>query len=222
MLDPIAQLGHWATDARHCFTRAIGPDINALEFIGQTRWALAGADVTEPAWSEHIRQMDAHEPFVDFNYCSNASGVRYSIRVTGAPFYCPKGCCFRGYRGSVWWSKCCNTFVPDIEGPNFLSRWTADQKHRVIDYTASSYLTSFAPGRILGMVRWEQPGIDAESEKWANYIRNVSHRRPIHNFIYPLTAKKGRLAWVKVNAAPHYIDGTFYGYQGTSLCTLVT
>lgn len=93
----------WETDSNHrffslseSFTEKL--EIPAASVIGKKREDLV-LDPEGPEFQEHLRQINAHEPFYDFRYptLTLKSEVRH-VSVSGVPFYSDDNE-FLGYRG---------------------------------------------------------------------------------------------------------------------------
>ena len=97
----------WETDADHRFTwisDSSSAHTNSLRamFLGRCRWEVAVQGDSESDllfWDEHRRQLDRHEPFRGFRYCSISLGTELWIEINGKPVFDASGR-FMGYRGS--------------------------------------------------------------------------------------------------------------------------
>jgi diguanylate cyclase (GGDEF)-like protein/PAS domain S-box-containing protein len=97
----------WETDADHRFTwisESSGGQSTALRnlFLGRCRWevAIQGDNESDTLfWEEHRRQLDRHEPFRGFRYCSIMGDTELWIEINGKPVSDATGR-FMGYRGS--------------------------------------------------------------------------------------------------------------------------
>jgi PAS domain S-box-containing protein len=87
----------WETDADHRYTSVTGRP-TAAQFLGRTRWEGMGANPDDPHWSEHIRCVQAHQPFRHFEYTAVLDGRTYHLSSCGKPLFDRNGC-FVGYRG---------------------------------------------------------------------------------------------------------------------------
>lgn len=97
----------WETDSDHRFTWISDSSsthtttLRAM-FLGRCRWEVAVQGDSEADllfWEEHRRQLDRHEPFRGFRYCSLTNGVELWIEINGKPVFDTNGR-FMGYRGS--------------------------------------------------------------------------------------------------------------------------
>ena len=95
----------WETDADHRFVwislqseSVIG--VPPASFIGKTCYEFAGGDPSEPAWQQHLRDLDQRRPFRDLVFQAETPRGRRWIRASGVPVMAPDGH-LRGYRGSA-------------------------------------------------------------------------------------------------------------------------
>jgi len=97
----------WETDSDHRFTwisDTSAPQAGLLRavYIGETRWDVAMPSDNETDilfWQEHRRQLDNHEPFRGFRYCTLLNGEEMWVEINGKPVFDAEGR-FMGYRGS--------------------------------------------------------------------------------------------------------------------------
>ncbi len=95
---------YWEQDAAYRFTsissgmtRATG--IVAEARYGMTRWDVACLGISQDQMDQHRRQVEAHQPFCDFEYAyALASGDVLWVSVSGEPVFDADGV-FTGYRG---------------------------------------------------------------------------------------------------------------------------
>jgi light-regulated signal transduction histidine kinase (bacteriophytochrome) len=67
--------------------------------IGRRRWEIGMMGVTDAQIEAHKAQLDAHEPFHDFEYGHrDATGTLHYVSTSGEPLFDAEGR-FRGYRG---------------------------------------------------------------------------------------------------------------------------
>ncbi|HTI81398.1 MAG TPA: ATP-binding protein [Acetobacteraceae bacterium] len=71
------------------------------DYMGTTRWELAGSDGTEPLWLQHRADLAQRKPFRDFRYLLRGldDSVHY-ISASGVPVFDDAGA-FIGYRGTA-------------------------------------------------------------------------------------------------------------------------
>jgi PAS domain S-box-containing protein len=109
----IAEVGGdriWELDAEHRFTLITGAHIEGFvplrltsaDALGRTPWQVVGVDPeTDPLWRQHKADLDAHQPFRNFQYSANApSGAPLHLAVSGNPVFDRYGL-FRDYRGTT-------------------------------------------------------------------------------------------------------------------------
>ncbi|WP_370152265.1 EAL domain-containing protein [Ferrovibrio sp.] len=97
----------WETDSEHRFSwisDTSAPNTSAMRArcIGLTRWDIAMPSDNETDilfWQEHRRQLDNHEPFRGFRYCSLVNGEEMWLEINGKPVFDSESR-FMGYRGS--------------------------------------------------------------------------------------------------------------------------
>lgn len=95
---------YWEQDAQFRYTALTSNPHNPRptqfsELLGKTRWEVAGAGASDPAWSAHINTLMCHRPFNDFEYQSVwFDGRPIWFSVSGRPLYDASGQ-FVGYRG---------------------------------------------------------------------------------------------------------------------------
>jgi PAS domain S-box-containing protein len=95
---------YWEQDADFRYTALSSNPQNRRptrfsQLLGRTRWEIAGADATDPAWSAHITTLMCHQPFSNFVYQSTwLDGQPIWFAVSGRPLFDAAGN-FLGYRG---------------------------------------------------------------------------------------------------------------------------
>ncbi|MCB1813584.1 MAG: PAS domain S-box protein [Candidatus Competibacteraceae bacterium] len=94
----------WETDAEHRYTWFSSNVETATGappewHYGRTRAQIADSDLKTPAWQNHLAQLDAHQPFRDFELCRSGPGGLRWIRANGVPVFDEQGI-FQGYRGT--------------------------------------------------------------------------------------------------------------------------
>ncbi len=94
--------------------------------------------------------------------------------------------------------------------------WETDPEHRF------SFLSSAPPGglpidQLLGICRWDIPGIDAGNDGWRQFKDDVVARKPIRGFRYAWPDADGAVHWFEVHGSAVFDDdGNFLGYRGAS------
>jgi diguanylate cyclase (GGDEF)-like protein/PAS domain S-box-containing protein len=96
---------YWEQDAQFRFTRVDGGllarfGIDPAAVIGKTRWEAGYGDFGDGFWNDHIRILESHQPFRDFEIVRRDSEgrVTYAALVSGQPIVDAQGT-FCGYRG---------------------------------------------------------------------------------------------------------------------------
>ena len=94
----------WETDEEFRFTYVSQPKSALIrppeDFLGKTRWEVAGVDADAPFWRPLRQDVEARLPFRDFRFVLNIEqGEPRHIRISGRPFYNRNGK-FKGYRGT--------------------------------------------------------------------------------------------------------------------------
>ena len=79
--------------------RAYDNNVGARRSIGQRPWEVASEGMDPADWDRHRRQLEAHEPFRDFEITRlGADGGLATVSVSGEPVFDAQGR-FTGYRG---------------------------------------------------------------------------------------------------------------------------
>jgi PAS domain S-box-containing protein len=71
------------------------------DYVGATRWELAGSDGTEPPWPQHRADLVQRKPFREFRYLlRDPDGRVHYISASGMPVFDDAGV-FTGYHGTA-------------------------------------------------------------------------------------------------------------------------
>ena len=95
---------YWEQDEECRLTKVVGgraydDNVGLRRAIGQRPWEAASAGMDPADWDRHRRQLEAHEPFRDFEITHlGADGGLYTVSVSGEPMFDEHGR-FTGYRG---------------------------------------------------------------------------------------------------------------------------
>ena len=95
---------YWEQDENFRFTGmsqsiAARSGLEATDHIGKTRWDLPAPNLGEAQWAAHRAQLEARQPFRDFEICrEDAAGKLRYVLVSGEPIFDADGI-FKGYRG---------------------------------------------------------------------------------------------------------------------------
>ncbi|HEX9392252.1 MAG TPA: EAL domain-containing protein [Usitatibacteraceae bacterium] len=95
---------YWEQDEQFRFTRISGGirrslGIDPEQLYGLASWDMPYLGIGTEQMDEHRRQIEAHQPFRDFQYAYTAeNGETWWVNVSGEPVFDASGA-FRGYRG---------------------------------------------------------------------------------------------------------------------------
>ena len=95
---------YWEHDEEFRLTKVVGGraydnNVGLRRVIGQRPWEAASAGMDPADWDRHRRQLEAHEPFRDFEITHEAAdGNLHTVSVSGEPMFDEVGR-FTGYRG---------------------------------------------------------------------------------------------------------------------------
>jgi PAS domain S-box-containing protein len=95
---------YWEQDEHFRLTQIVGGrafdnNVGLRRVIGQRPWEAGSAGMDATDWERHRRQLEAHEPFRDFEIThAGADGALYTVSVSGEPVFDASGR-FTGYRG---------------------------------------------------------------------------------------------------------------------------
>ena len=95
---------YWEQDEHFRLTQVVGGrafdnNVGLRRVIGQRPWEAGSAEMDPADWDRHRRQLEAHEPFRDFEIThEGADGALYTVSVSGEPVFDAAGR-FTGYRG---------------------------------------------------------------------------------------------------------------------------
>ena len=95
---------YWEHDEEFRLTKVVGGraydnNVGLRRVIGQRPWEAASAGMDPADWDRHRRQLEAHEPFRDFEITHEAAdGNLHTVSVSGEPMFDEYGR-FTGYRG---------------------------------------------------------------------------------------------------------------------------
>jgi len=95
---------YWEHDEEFRLTKVVGGraydnDVGMRRALGQRPWDVVSAGPDQAGWDRHRRQLEAHEPFRDFEITHQGSdGDLHTVSVSGEPVF-DAGGRFTGYRG---------------------------------------------------------------------------------------------------------------------------
>ncbi len=95
---------YWETGPDHRFTYVSEKyttytGVKQEEVLGKTRFEFTGANLSEPKWKKHKKDLENHTAFRDFTYKTGTKDQNIFISVNGMPFFDEDGE-FLGYRGT--------------------------------------------------------------------------------------------------------------------------
>ena len=215
----------WETDAQHRLSFFAGHrGVLARRPYGMTRWEIARADASDPAWRGHIADLEARRPFRGFEYShSDESGRRRYISVSGEPLFGPDGE-FLGYRGTATDLTAQREAEAEARKAAELYRaivetaiegvWIVDGERRTVFVnTRMAEMLGYAPDEMLGRdVSDFRPPEDrgTRDERWARRALGMSEQRESR-----FKRRDGTEFWAQVSAAPMKdANGKFTGALG--------
>ncbi len=95
---------YWEQDEDLRLTKIVGgrahdSEIGLRRLVGQRPWEAASEGMDDAAWAAHREQLEAHEPFRDFEIMHRGpNGQLQTVSVSGEPVFAADGR-FTGYRG---------------------------------------------------------------------------------------------------------------------------
>jgi PAS domain S-box-containing protein len=95
---------YWEHDEEFRLTKVVGGraydnDVGLRRVLGQRPWEAASVGMDAATWDAHRRQLEAHEPFRDFEITHRGSdGQLLTVSISGEPVFAADGR-FTGYRG---------------------------------------------------------------------------------------------------------------------------
>ncbi len=91
--------------------------------------------------------------------------------------------------------------------------WETDAEDRITFLSPAKF--GLPTEQLLGLRRWEIPGVDTDADEWKQYRLTVAARQPIRNFRYRWRNSAGESQWLEVGGTPiQDDDGNFAGYRG--------
>jgi PAS domain S-box-containing protein len=95
--------------------------------------------------------------------------------------------------------------------------WEIDADYRFTMDTGRMPLGGLVGSDLIGLRRWEMPGVDPRDPIWDRYRAMLDAREPFRNFQFSYEGQSGRRFHASITGHPLYrSDGTFIGYRGTA------
>ncbi len=200
--------------------------------IGNSELEIALTQTSEDrhVLAAHMRDLEAHRPFRDFEHRRRAvDGSIIWISVNGAPIFSDNKE-FLGYRGSA--QDITKRKRAEIERAQIEAQfkeyahlasdwfWEMDAEFRYNWISLERELvTGELPESILGKARWDCALIETEEDQRSMdaHRRDVEAHLPYRNFEYKKPGQNGAVHWYTVSGTPYYdAEANFVGYRGTA------
>ncbi len=95
--------------------------------------------------------------------------------------------------------------------------WEIDVEYRFTMDTGHAPRGGLQGSDLIGLRRWEMPGVDPKDPVWDRYRAMLDAREAFRNFEFSYTGQNGRLFHASINGHPLYgAEGKFKGYRGTA------
>ncbi len=95
--------------------------------------------------------------------------------------------------------------------------WQQDAELRFVDFDEGERTSAFDGQHIVGLRRWELPGVVPVSCDWTEHRRQLEARLPFRDFTYSRELSDGSVRHVSVSGEPLFDPpGRFTGYHGTA------
>src|SRR5262249_28102935 len=95
--------------------------------------------------------------------------------------------------------------------------WEQDANFRATFFATEIGHSGYQGNSLLGLTRWEQPGVDLASADFAAHEANYRARRTFRDFTYRRVAADGAEHWICTSGQPVYDQtGSFVGYRGVA------
>jgi PAS domain S-box-containing protein len=95
--------------------------------------------------------------------------------------------------------------------------WEIDTEYRFTMDTGHAPRGGLQGSDLIGLRRWEMPGVDPADPIWDRYRAMLDARQPFRNFEFSYTGENGRRFHASITGHPLYgHDGRFIGYRGTA------
>ncbi len=95
--------------------------------------------------------------------------------------------------------------------------WEIDAGYRFTMDTGRTPRGGLIGNELIGLRRWEMPGVDAKDPVWDRYRAILDARSSFRNFVFSYNGPDGRRFHASISGHPLYgTDGQFVGYRGTA------
>ncbi|HSE74907.1 MAG TPA: PAS domain-containing protein [Dongiaceae bacterium] len=95
--------------------------------------------------------------------------------------------------------------------------WEIDAEYRFSMDTGSAPRGGLIGAELIGLRRWEMPGVNPADPVWDRYRALLDARESFRSFEFSYAGKDGRRHHASISGHPLYApDGTFIGYRGTA------
>jgi PAS domain S-box-containing protein len=95
--------------------------------------------------------------------------------------------------------------------------WEIDAEYRFTMDTGRMLRGGLVGSELIGLRRWEMPGVDPRDPIWHRYRAILDAREAFQNFEFSYAGQNGRRFHASITGHPlHRSDGTFFGYRGTA------
>src|SRR5690242_15194379 len=95
--------------------------------------------------------------------------------------------------------------------------WEIDTEYRFTMDTGHVPRGGLTGSELIGLRRWEMPGVDPADPIWDRYRAMLDARETFRNFDISYTGTNGRRFYASISGHPLYDrNGTFAGYRGTA------
>jgi PAS domain S-box-containing protein len=93
--------------------------------------------------------------------------------------------------------------------------WETDSIHRLVQVVAAPLCGRRASEEAMGLTRWDQPGADSDSQRWAAHRATLARQEPFQDFAIRQADPRGRMRHLLLSGEPVFgPDGRFNGYRG--------
>lgn len=95
--------------------------------------------------------------------------------------------------------------------------WEVDDRYRFTVDTGRETDGGLNGSELIGLARWEIPGVDPEDPVWERYRALLDARQPFHDFEFSYVGSDGARRYASISGHPTYdVDHVFSGYRGVA------